>query len=79
MIAKFPALPEHDVEEWSESGITLRYVGWSEEKVKAYAETVRASVLSEAAELADEWAMEHVIEDDATYTVGDYIMKEILK
>lgn len=45
---KFPPLPEHDVEEWSESGITLRYVGWSEEKVKAYAEAVRKQALEEA-------------------------------
>ena len=48
---KFPPLPEHDVEDWSESGITLRYVGWSEEKVKAYAEAVRTAALNEAIEI----------------------------
>jgi uncharacterized protein YaaN involved in tellurite resistance len=46
----WPPLPEHDVEEWSESGITLRYVGWSEEKVKAYAESF---CTEQAAEIAD--------------------------
>jgi hypothetical protein len=46
-----PPLPEHDVEEWSESGITLRYVGWSEEKVLAYAESFRNEQATSVAEL----------------------------
>jgi hypothetical protein len=47
----WPPLPEHDVEEWSESGITLRYVGWSEEKVLAYAESFCTEQATEIAEL----------------------------
>lgn len=59
MTYKFPPLPEHAVEEWSESGITLRYVGWSEEKVKAYAETVRNQALEDAITICKkEWLSE---------------------
>jgi hypothetical protein len=39
----------------------------------------RKQALEEAVELANAWAMTHVIEDNANLTVGDYIVKELMK
>ena len=38
----------------------------------------RKQALEESIEIADAWAMEYVIEDNATLTVGDYIKQELL-
>jgi hypothetical protein len=39
----------------------------------------RKVALEEAVDLANNWAMAHVIEDNAKLTVGDYIAKELIK
>jgi hypothetical protein len=45
-----------------------------------YAEAYgRKVALEEAVDLANNWAMAHVIEDNAKLTVGDYIAKELIK
>lgn len=37
----------------------------------------RKQVIEDCANFAKDWAMEHVIEDDATLAVGDYITKSM--
>jgi hypothetical protein len=39
----------------------------------------RKRALEDAVELASNWAMTYVIEDNANLTVGDYIAKELIK
>lgn len=37
----------------------------------------RKQVISDCANFAKDWAMEHVIEDDAAIAIGDYITKSM--
>jgi hypothetical protein len=70
----FPIQP-HD---WFEKD-SLGYVSNSSNNgYKLYLAT-RKQALEEAVELANAWAMTHVIQDNANLTVGDYIVKELMK